>query len=69
MATRASAAIDSNDGIPITTEGVAIDTDGIPNYFEPNNLDSDKDGVPNQLDSDDDGDGTPTASESPSGGR
>ena len=63
---------DDGDGIPTASEdtnrnGTVLDddTDGdtIPNFEEPNNVDTDKDGISNNLDSDDDGDTVPTAKE------
>ena len=50
----------NNDGSVINDD---TDNDGIPNFEEPNNVDSDQDGLTNNMDSDDDGDGVPTAQE------
>jgi len=36
------------------------DADSVPDYLEPNNVDTDHDGITNNLDSDDDGDSVPT---------
>lgn len=44
------------------------DGDNIPDYLEPNNVDTDGDGLPNHTDSDDDGDGIPSIDELGSGG-
>jgi len=44
------------------------DGDGIPDFSEPNNIDSDGDGLFDNNDTDDDGDGTPTSTELGTGG-
>lgn len=62
---------DDNDGILSRNEGSAApiptdaDGDTLPDYLEPNNLDTDGDGIPNPEDPDDDGDDVPTAQECP----
>ncbi len=63
---------DDGDGIPTVSEDTNrdgsvmnddVDGDGVPNFEEPNNIDTDKDGITNNLDVDDDGDGVVTKTE------
>lgn len=63
---------DDGDGIPtldedLNTDGNPFnddtDGDGIPDFLEPNNVDTDDDGLFNHEDADDDGDGVPTSDE------
>jgi len=66
---------DDNDGILTRSEGSSPDSDGnpdnamdsdgdgLPDYLEPNNLDTDGDGATNPNDPDDDGDERPTSLE------
>jgi uncharacterized repeat protein (TIGR01451 family) len=58
-----SVEIGPNPSSPIDSDG-----DGVPDYLEDNNADTDGDGINNHADNDDDGDGLPTRDELGSGG-
>src|SRR5689334_3988038 len=64
------------DGISNTAEGQNLtdpeastdtDADSVPDYLEPNNTDTDQDGLTNNVDANDDGDGTTTIEENQTG--